>query len=62
MTRIIWAFIKDKLILPYLEIDLHYYDLGIQKRDQTDDQITVDAAQGDQAVRRGREVRDHHPG
>lgn len=45
MTRIIWAFIKDKLILPYLDIDLHYYDLSIQKRDETSDQITVDAAQ-----------------
>jgi len=44
MTRIIWAMIKDKLILPYLDIDLKYYDLGIQKRDETDDQITVDAA------------------
>jgi len=44
MTRIIWAFIKEKLILPYLDIDLKYYDLGIQKRDETDDQITVDAA------------------
>jgi isocitrate dehydrogenase len=45
MTRIIWAWIKEKLILPYLDIDLKYYDLGIQKRDETDDQITVDAAQ-----------------
>jgi len=44
MTRIIWQFIKDKLILPYLDIDLKYYDLGMEKRDQTDDQITVDAA------------------
>jgi len=44
MTRIIWQFIKDKLILPYLEIDLKYYDLGIESRDKTDDQITVDAA------------------
>ena len=44
MTRIIWQFIKDKLILPYLDVDLKYYDLGIEKRDQTDDQITVDAA------------------
>jgi NADP-dependent isocitrate dehydrogenase len=44
MTRIIWQFIKDKLIHPYLDIDLHYYDLGIEKRDETDDQITVDAA------------------
>ncbi len=44
MTRIIWAFIKDRLILPYLDVDLKYYDLGIEKRDETDDQITVDAA------------------
>jgi len=44
MTRIIWQFIKDKLILPYLDIDLKYYDLGIENRDKTDDQITVDAA------------------
>ncbi len=45
MTRIIWAFIKDKLILPYLDVDLKYYDLGIEARDETDDQITVDAAE-----------------
>ncbi|TCZ51936.1 NADP-dependent isocitrate dehydrogenase [Roseicella aquatilis] len=44
MTRIIWGFIKDKLILPYLDIDLKYYDLGIEHRDATDDQVTVDAA------------------
>ena len=44
MTRIIWAFIKEKLILPYLDIDLKYYDLSIQNRDATDDQVTVDAA------------------
>ncbi|MFD1696671.1 NADP-dependent isocitrate dehydrogenase [Roseibium aestuarii] len=44
MTRIMWQFIKDKLIHPYLDIDLEYYDLSIQKRDETDDQITVDAA------------------
>ncbi len=44
MTRIIWHFIREKLILPYLDIDLKYYDLSIQKRDETDDQITVDAA------------------
>lgn len=45
MTRIIWKFIKDKLILPYLEIDIKYYDLGIEYRDQTNDQVTVDAAE-----------------
>ena len=44
MTRIIWQFIKDKLILPYLDIELLYYDLGVEKRDDTEDQITVDAA------------------
>lgn len=44
MTRIIWDFIKQKLILPYLDIDLKYYDLSVQKRDETDDQITIDSA------------------
>jgi isocitrate dehydrogenase len=44
MTRIIWQYIKDKLIHPYLDVELLYYDLGIQKRDETNDQITVDAA------------------
>jgi isocitrate dehydrogenase len=44
MTRIIWGFIKDRLILPYLDIELKYYDLGIEHRDATDDQVTVDAA------------------
>ena len=44
MTRIIWAFIKEKLILPYLDIDLKYYDLSVESRDATDDQITIDSA------------------
>ncbi|HEX7658994.1 MAG TPA: NADP-dependent isocitrate dehydrogenase [Pseudonocardiaceae bacterium] len=44
MTRIIWRFIKDKLIFPYLDVNLDYYDLGIEHRDETDDQVTVDAA------------------
>ena len=44
MTRIIWSFIKDRLIHPYLDVDLDYYDLGIEARDSTDDQVTVDAA------------------
>ena len=44
MTRIIWQFIKDKLILPYLDVNLDYYDLSIQNRDATDDQVTVDSA------------------
>src|SRR2546429_3110909 len=44
MTRIIWQNIKDQLILPYLDIELEYYDLGIEHRDETDDQVTIDAA------------------
>ena len=45
MTRIIWQFIKDQLILPYLDVNLEYYDLGIEHRDATDDQVTIDAAE-----------------
>ncbi len=45
MTRIIWDFIKKKLILPYLDVDLLYYDLGIEERDRTNDQITIDSAE-----------------
>ncbi|HSH99004.1 MAG TPA: NADP-dependent isocitrate dehydrogenase [Reyranella sp.] len=48
MTRIIWKFIKDKLILPYLDIDLKYYDLGVEYRDKTGDQVTVDSAKATQ--------------
>ncbi|MFZ9369930.1 MAG: isocitrate/isopropylmalate family dehydrogenase, partial [Ilumatobacteraceae bacterium] len=44
MTRIIWKFIKDRLILPYLDINIDYYDLGIENRDATGDQVTIDAA------------------
>lgn len=44
MTRIIWSFIKEQLILPYLDIDIHYFDLGIENRDATNDQVTIDAA------------------
>jgi isocitrate dehydrogenase len=45
MTRIIWSFIKEELILPYLDLDIKYYDLSIQNRDATDDQVTIDAAE-----------------
>ena len=45
MTRIIWEFIKEKLILPYIDVDLHYYDLGIKNRDKTNDQVTIDSAE-----------------
>ena len=54
MTRIIWQFIKDKLILPYLDIDLKYYDLGVEYRDKTNDQVTVDAAN---AIKQGSDYR-----
>ena len=53
MTRIIWKFIKEQLILPYLDVELLYYDLGIESRDATDDQITVDAAEA---------IKKHHVG
>ena len=53
MTRIIWSFIKDKLILPYLDVDLKYFDLSVQKRDETDDQITIDAAEAIKKYRVG---------
>ena len=45
MTRIIWKFIKDKLILPYLDLDIKYYDLGVEYRDETNDQVTIEAAE-----------------
>ena len=57
MTRIIWQFIKDKLIHPYLDIDLEYFDLGIEHRDATDDQVTIDAANAIKKVRRRRQMR-----
>ena len=44
MARIMWGFIRERLILPYLEIDLEYYDLSVEKRDETNDQITIDSA------------------
>jgi len=53
MTRIIWAMIKEKLILPYLDIDLKYFDLSIEKRDETDDQITIDSAEAIKKYRVG---------
>ena len=60
MTRVIWDLIKKKLILPYLDVTLEYYDLGIQKRDETDDQITIDAAEAIKRHGVGSEMRDHH--
>ena len=45
MTRIIWSFIKEQLILPYLDLDIKYFDLGIEHRDATKDQVTIDSAE-----------------
>ncbi len=56
MTRIIWQKIKDKLIHPYLDVDLRYYDLSVQKRDATNDQITLDAAKAIQESQENVEV------
>ena len=61
MTRVIWKDIKDRLILPYLDVNLDYYDLGIEHRDETDDQVTIDAAHAIQKHHVGVRVRHHHP-
>ena len=60
MTRIIWAFIKEQLILPYLDLELIYFDLGIESRDASGDRITVDAANAIKEHGVGRQVRDDH--
>ena len=62
MTRIIWKLIKDKLIHPYLDVDLLYYDLGMEKRDETRDQITIDAAEAIKKIGVGGQMRHHHAG
>ncbi|GAA0002800.1 hypothetical protein BRDID11002_28010 [Bradyrhizobium diazoefficiens] len=61
MTRIIWQYIKDKLITPFLDVELMYFDLGMEYRDHTNDQVTIDARRSDQEGRRRRQVRHHHP-
>src|SRR3546814_2113036 len=53
MTRIIWQFIKDKFIFPYIDLDIKYFDLGIGQRDATDDRITIEAAEA---------IKEHHVG
>ena len=60
MTRIIWQKIREQLILPYLDIDLKYFDLGVEHRDATNDQVTIDSANATRAVRRRGEVRHDH--
>ena len=62
MTRIIWSFIKNKLIKPYLEIDLRYFDLGMESRDSTNDQITIDSANAIKKVWGGYKMRNNNSG
>jgi len=62
MTRIIWRFIKDKLILPYLDLQLDYYDLSIENRDVTADQVTIDAGNAIRETWRWYQMRHHHAG
>ena len=58
MTRIIWHFIKDQLILPYLDLNIDYYDLGIEHRDATDDQVTIDSAHAIQKHGDGQKLKE----
>jgi len=53
MTRVIWKWIKDRLILPFLDLDIKYYDLGMEHRDQTDDKVTLEAAHAIQKYKVG---------
>ena len=61
MTRIIWKMIKDILLNPYIDLKTEYYDLGLENRDKTNDQVTFDSAYATQEIRRGGEMRHHHP-
>jgi isocitrate dehydrogenase len=60
MTRIIWKFIKDKLILPYLDLDIKYYDLGVEYRDETNDQVTIEAAEAIKKYGVGRKISTYY--
>jgi len=60
MTRVLWPLVKEKLILPFVDLKTEYYDLGIEERDRTDDQVTIDAA-GNHAIRSRGQERHHHP-
>jgi hypothetical protein len=62
MTRIIWKWIKEKLIFPFVDVEIDYYDLGMENRDATDDQVTIDAANAIKKPRRRHQVRDDHAG
>lgn len=60
MTRILWKMIKDELILPYVDLKTEYYDLGLEYRNETNDQVTVDSAEATKKIWRGSEMCDHH--
>ena len=60
MTRILWQMIKDDLLLPYIDLNTEYYDLGLEYRDKTNDQVTVDSALAHQEASCGGKVRYHH--
>ena len=61
MTRILWQWIKEILLEPYVELNTEYYDLGLKKREETKDQITLDSAEATKKIRRCRKVRYYHP-
>ena len=61
MTRVLWAWIKEKLICPFVDLKTEYYDLGLLHRNETRDQVTIDAARATQKYGVGGEVRHHHP-
>lgn len=60
MTRILWQMIKEELILPFVDLKTEYYDLGLEHRNETNDQVTVDSAEATKEIRRCRKVRNHH--
>ena len=61
MTRILWKMIKDELLLPYIDLKTEYYDLGLEHRNETEDQVTVDSAECNLKIRRGSQVCHHYP-
>ena len=60
MTRILWKMIKDELLLPFVDLKTEYYDLGLEHRNETNDQVTVDSAEATKKIRRCRKVCHHH--
>ena len=60
MTRILWKMIKDELLLPFIDLKTEYYDLGLEYRDQTNDQVTIDSANGNEEIRCGCQMCNNH--